>query len=63
MVLALVVPPVAVLFFVYYFLRSTKEMPKNWREFVVELKIQGSGAQGLLEDTVMRFHNKVGKCQ
>lgn len=63
MVLALVAPPIVVLFCLYYFLRSTKEMPKNWREFVIELKIQSSGAQGLLEDTLMRFHNKVGKCQ
>lgn len=62
MILALVaVPPVAVVFLVFYFLRSSKEMPKNWREFVLELKIQASGTQGLTEDTIMRFRNKVGE--
>lgn len=62
MILALAVPPVAVIFLVFYFLRSSKEMPKNWREFVLELKIQASGTQGLTEDTLMRFRNKVGEC-
>jgi hypothetical protein len=61
MIVALVaVPPMAVLFLVFYFLRSSKEMPKNWREFVLEMKIQAAGTQGLTEDTVMRFRNKVG---
>lgn len=61
MVLALMVPPVAVVFLVFYFLRSSKEMPKNWREFIVEMKIQMSGTQGLAEDTIMRFRNRVGE--
>lgn len=61
MILALAVPPVALVFAVFYFLRSSKEMPKNWREFVIELKIQASGTQGLTEDTIMRIWNKVGK--
>lgn len=61
MVLALAIPPIAVVFFVFYFLRSSKEMPKNWREFVLELKIQASGTQGLAEDTFMRPWNKVGE--
>lgn len=60
MMLALAIPPVAVVFFVFYFLRSSKEMPKNWREFVLEMKIQASGTQGLAEDTFMRFRNRVG---
>lgn len=59
--LALVVPPVAVVFFVFYFLRSSKEMPKTWREFVLEMKMQASGTQGLAEDSFMRFRNRVGK--
>lgn len=61
MVLALAIPPIAVVFFMFYFLRSSKEMPKNWREFVLEMKIQASGTQGLAEDTIMRFWNKVGE--
>lgn len=61
MVLAIIVPPVAVALVVFYFLRSSKEMPKNWREFKLELKIQASGTQGLAEDTVMRIKNKVGE--
>lgn len=61
MILALAVPPIAAIFLVFYFLRSSKEMPKNWREFVVELKIQASGTQGLTEDTIMRYWNKVGE--
>lgn len=61
MIMALAVPPVAFAFFLFYFLRSSKEMPKNWREFVIEMKIQASGTQGLTEDTVMRYWNKVGE--
>jgi hypothetical protein len=61
MILALAVPPIAAVFLVFYFLRSSKEMPKNWREFVIELKIQASGTQGLAEDTIMRYWNKVGE--
>ena len=59
--LALAIPPIAVAFLCFYFLRSSKEMPKNWRALLVELKIQASGAIGLGEDTVLRFRNKVGK--
>ena len=61
MILALAVPPVAVLFLVFYLLRSTKEMPKNWKEFVLEVKMQASGTQGLAEDLIMRYWNKVGE--
>jgi hypothetical protein len=61
MILALAVPPIAAVFLVFYFLRSSKEMPKNWREFVLELKIQASGTQGITEDTIMRLWNKVGE--
>lgn len=61
LILALAVPPMAAVFFLFYFLRSSKEMPKNWREFVLELKIQASGTQGLAEDTFMRLWNKVGE--
>lgn len=61
MIVALAVPPFAVAFLVFYFLRSSKDMPKNWREFVVEMKIQASGTQGLTEDTIMILWNKVDK--
>lgn len=59
--LALVIPPVVVAFLCFYFLRSSKEMPSNWRELVIELKIQASGAIGLGEDTILRFRNKIGE--
>lgn len=58
--LALAIPPV-VAFLAFYFLRSSKEMPKNWRAFVVEMKIQANGTLGLIEDIVLRYRNKVGK--
>lgn len=60
-VLALMVPPMAIIFLAFYFLRSSKEFPKNWRELLVEFKIQASGTQGLTEDTIMRFWNRVGE--
>ena len=60
MVLLFFIPPCVALL-AFYFLRSSKEMPKNWKEFVIELKIQSSGTQGLVEDTIMRFKNKVGE--
>lgn len=58
--LALAIPPLLA-FLCFYFLRSSKEMPKNWRELVIELKIQASGAIGMGEDTILRFKNKVGE--
>jgi hypothetical protein len=58
--LALVIPPIAVAFLAFYFLRSSKEMPKNWKSFVVELKIQSSGAIGMIQDIALRYRNKVG---
>lgn len=61
MVLAIVVPPVLMAIMAFYFLRSSKDMPKNWRELVIELKMQACGAQGLGEDILLRFRNKVGK--
>ena len=60
MVLALAVPPLA-LFIVFYFLRSTPEMPKNWREFMHEINIQATGSLGLVEDLLMKLRNKVGE--
>lgn len=59
--LAFAIPPIAVAFLAFYFLRSSKEMPKNWKSFVVELKIQGNGTIGLIEDMLLRYKNKVGE--
>lgn len=59
--MALAAVPLPIAFVIFYFLRSSKEMPTTWREFVCELKIQASGFIGLAEDTVLRFRNKVGE--
>jgi hypothetical protein len=59
--LALALLPLPIAFVVFYFLRSSKDMPKTWREFVCELKVQLSGTIGLAEDIVFRFGNKVGE--
>ena len=52
---------VVILFITFFFLRTSKDMPKNWEEFVIEFKMQASGAQALMEDTFLRYKNKVGK--
>lgn len=61
MVLLAAVPAVALLGFLVYFLRSSKEMPKNGRDIVIEAKFQVYGVTGFLEDVVMRWWNKVGE--
>jgi hypothetical protein len=52
---------VALLAFVIYFLRSSKEMPKNKFELIVEAKFQVYGVIGFFEDVFMRPWNKVGE--
>lgn len=62
MVLALItVVGVALLAFVIYFLRSSKEMPRNKIELIVEAKFQVYGVIGFFEDVFMRPWNKVGE--
>lgn len=58
------IPPAlgAAAFAVFYFMKSSKEMPKNMKELWIELQVQHSGTQGLIEDLLFRSRNKVGKC-
>lgn len=64
MEILLLIPPAlgAVAFAVFYFMKSSKEMPKNMKELWIELQVQHSGTQGLIEDLLFRARNKVGKC-
>lgn len=48
---------------VFFFLRTSKEMPKNWEEFKIELKMQSAGTTALLEDIFLRYKNKVDLIQ
>ncbi|XP_058458923.1 dehydrogenase/reductase SDR family member on chromosome X [Malaya genurostris] len=49
----------AILFFIFYFMKSSKEMPKNWSQLVSEIKVQQIGFLGIVEDIVLRRANKV----
>lgn len=61
MILIISVIVLLVLIFVLYYLRSSKEAPKNWREFAIELRYQVHGLTGYFEDILLRCFNKVGK--
>lgn len=50
---------VAILLAIFFFMKSSKEMPKNWTQFVCEVRMQICGFQALLDDFIMRSHNKV----
>lgn len=47
-------------FVAFYCSRSSKEMPKNWRQFRSEILWQYLGVRGLIEDYVLRKYNRVG---
>lgn len=55
------IPVVAVISFLIYFLRSSKEIPKSYRELVVEAKFQAYGVPGFFEDVIFRYRNKIGE--
>ena len=59
--LILSVPIVLGLLFMFFFLRSSKEMPKTWKELELELKFQFHGLIGYYEDVLTSFKNKVGE--
>jgi hypothetical protein len=46
---------------VFYFSKSSKEMPKNWKEFVIECKVQYCGISGVIEDIILRRRNRIGE--
>uniref|UniRef100_A0A182W1V0 Uncharacterized protein n=1 Tax=Anopheles minimus TaxID=112268 RepID=A0A182W1V0_9DIPT len=51
--------PVGLLLGIFFFMKSSKEMPKNWTQFVCEVRMQICGFQALLDDFIMRPRNKV----
>uniref|UniRef100_A0A182P526 Uncharacterized protein n=1 Tax=Anopheles epiroticus TaxID=199890 RepID=A0A182P526_9DIPT len=53
--------PVGLLLAIFFFMKSSKEMPKNWSQFVCEVRMQICGFQGLLDDFIMRPRNKVAR--
>lgn len=48
-------------FLAFYVGRSSKEMPKNWRQLKSEILWQYLGMRGLIEDYYLRKYNRVGK--
>lgn len=60
-VMLVAVPSLALAFFMLYYMRSSKETPKNWRELIIEAKFQLHGAAGFIEDVFMRCFNKIGE--
>ncbi|XP_053684486.1 dehydrogenase/reductase SDR family member on chromosome X [Sabethes cyaneus] len=50
---------VVVLFSIFYFMKSSKEMPKNFSQLVAEIKVQQVGFLGIVEDIVLRGANRV----
>lgn len=48
-------------FAAFYVGRSSKQMPKNWRQFKSEILWQYLGVRGLIEDYYLRKHNRVGE--
>lgn len=48
-------------FIAFYMGRSSKEMPKSWRQFKSEILWQYLGVRGLIEDYYLRKNNHVGE--
>ena len=46
-------------FLLFFFFRTTKEFPKSWREFKVEIKTILCGFRSQNEDLVLRKRNKI----
>lgn len=53
--------PLGALGVVFFFLRTSKDMPKNYKEFKIEVNMQIGGAVALVEDMILRFKNKTGR--
>lgn len=49
-------------FIAFYLGRSSKEMPKTWRQLKSEILWQYLGVRGLIEDYYLRKYNRVGEC-
>lgn len=46
---------------IFFFMKSSKDLPKNWSQLVSEVRVQACGFIGIVEDIVLRRKNKVGK--
>lgn len=44
---------------IFFFMKSSKEMPKNWAQLVSEVRMQNCGTAALVEDVLLRGANKV----
>ena len=53
--------PLVALALSFYFLRTSKEMPKDLREWKIEISMQIGGTVALVEDILLRGKNKVGE--
>uniref|UniRef100_A0A182FWA3 Uncharacterized protein n=1 Tax=Anopheles albimanus TaxID=7167 RepID=A0A182FWA3_ANOAL len=53
--------PVALVLAISFFMKSSKEMPKNWSQFMCEVRMQICGFQAILEDCFMRSRNRVAR--
>lgn len=47
--------------FGFFFMRSSKNMPKEWRQWRTEIQWQINGFTSLVEDHLLRRTNVVGK--
>lgn len=52
---------VAAALFGFFFMRSSKNMPKEWRQWKTEILWQINGFTSLFEDHLLRRTNVVGK--
>ncbi|XP_055837573.1 dehydrogenase/reductase SDR family member on chromosome X [Episyrphus balteatus] len=50
------------LFVMFYFFKTSKEMPKNWYEWKTELRFQYIGAIGIIHDLIYASRDKVVLC-
>lgn len=62
-VLVYVAVVLAIAVLIFFFMKSSKEMPKNWSQFVSEMKVQQCGFVGIVEDILLRGSNKVSEYQ
>lgn len=57
--LLLFVTILASIFMMFYFFKTSKEMPKSWYEWKTEFKFQYIGAVGLIHDYIYAYRDKV----
>ncbi|XP_055629128.1 dehydrogenase/reductase SDR family member on chromosome X [Toxorhynchites rutilus septentrionalis] len=57
--LALAVGGLVLVVLIFFFMKSSKELPKNWSQLVSEIRVQQCGTIGIAEDILLRRRNKV----